>query len=85
MLRLKQRFPIQIMKIFPENRGPSSSEESQAQDLEQSSSEETQLDSDSDTADIPVVRSFVVVSSTALLCLSVLISHLSFLVEAQPC
>ena len=83
MLRLKQRFHLQIMKIFPENRGQSSSEESQ--DLEHSSSEETQLDSDSDTAEIPVVRSFVVVGWSSAWSLSVLLSNLSFLVEAQPC
>ena len=52
------------MAFVPKNREQSSSEETQElhqEDTEQSSSEETEL-ADSDTEEIPVVRSYVLVS-----------------------
>ena len=59
------------MNIYPENRGQSSSEETQdlnQRKIEQTSSEETEMDLDSDVAEIPVVRGYVVVGcSTATL------------------
>jgi len=53
----------QIMNMDPENRRQSSSEETQDFDqkkIEQTSSEETEMDPDSDIVEIPVVRSYVV-------------------------
>lgn len=55
------------MNMDPENRRQSSSEETQDLDqkkIEQTSSEETEMDSDSDIVEIPVVRSYVVVGDS---------------------
>ena len=74
------------MNINPENRRQSSSEETHDLDqkkIEQTSSEETEMDSDSDIVEIPVVRSYVVVSDSTALYSVILLSNLSFLVEAQ--
>ena len=56
------------MNIYPENRGQSSSEETQdlnQNEIEQTSSEETEMESDSDIAEIPVVRGYVVVGCSS--------------------
>ena len=69
------------MNMDPENRRQSSSEETHDLDqkkIEQTSSEETEMDSDSDIVEIPVVRSYVVVSDSTAIYSVILLSNLSF-------